>query len=140
MERQAPMPDSTMDEMKEELAKLVAAQAAEDVWTTPAMEEKLRIKALGTKLAKTGDPKAQLFVVEQARLCKHIATAGDLASTLVFPGVLTTAKRTLNDCAREGLSPELLRRRRSKRSSAVVVRGELADVKASLRPFGGLSA
>ena len=87
-----PYADSTMDEMKEELAKLVAEQAAEGVWTTPAIEEKLRIKALGTKLAKTGDPRRS-FVIEQARRCKHIATAGDLASTLVSPACSPSQSR-----------------------------------------------
>src|SRR5580700_4451421 len=71
-----------IEKAKEELAKLVAAQPAEDVWTTPAMEEKLRIRALGKQLAKTGDREAQRFVAEQARLCKHVNTAGDLALAL----------------------------------------------------------
>jgi predicted transcriptional regulator of viral defense system len=51
----------------------------------------------------------------------------------------TNPRRTLNDCARAGLSPELLQQaahqglRRS-----LVTRSELRDVKDALEPFGGL--
>jgi hypothetical protein len=76
------MDATAMKEAKEELAKLVAAQAAEDVWTTPAMNEKIRIEKLARQLAKTGDPEAQRFVAEQVTLCKHVNTAGDMARAL----------------------------------------------------------
>ncbi len=53
---------------------------------------------------------------------------------------ITSVQRTLNDCAREDLSPELLRQAaRQAVRRGLVARSALADVKASLRPFGGLS-
>jgi predicted transcriptional regulator of viral defense system len=54
---------------------------------------------------------------------------------------LTTVPRTLRDCALTGLSPDLLRQAaRQALRRGLVVRDELAEVRASLRPFGGLSA
>jgi hypothetical protein len=79
------MDAQSIEQAKEGLAKLVAAQPAEDVWTTPAMEEKLRIKALATQLAKSGDREAQRFVAHQVSLCTHLTTAGEMAFTLIFP-------------------------------------------------------
>jgi predicted transcriptional regulator of viral defense system len=56
------------------------------------------------------------------------------------PVPVTSVKRTLNDCAREGLSPELLRQAANQAlGRGLVVRSELPDVKASLKAFGGLS-
>jgi predicted transcriptional regulator of viral defense system len=55
------------------------------------------------------------------------------------PVPVTSVQRTLNDCARDGLSPELLRQAaRQALQRGLVTRESLADVKASLRPFGGL--
>jgi hypothetical protein len=51
---------------------------------------------------------------------------------------VTSVKRTLADCARDDLSPELLRAAaRQALQRGAVVAGDLAEVKASLRPFGG---
>jgi len=53
----------------------------------------------------------------------------------------TSPRRTLNDCAREGLSPELLRQAaRQALRRGLVVKGELTDVEEALEPFGGLAA
>jgi hypothetical protein len=55
------------------------------------------------------------------------------------PIPVTSVRRTLNDCAREGLSPELLRQAAKQAlQRGLVAREDLVDVKASLRPFGGL--
>lgn len=53
----------------------------------------------------------------------------------------TNARRSLNDCAREGLSPELLRHAALQAlRRGLVVKGELNDVEVALVPFGGLAA
>lgn len=59
-----------------------------------------------------------------------------------FGGVPTTsARRSLNDCARAGLSPDLLRQgARQALRRGLVTMAELADVQAALAPFGGLEA
>ena len=55
------------------------------------------------------------------------------------PVPATSASRTLNDCAREGLSPELLRQAASQAlHRGLVTRSELAHVETALAPFGGL--
>jgi predicted transcriptional regulator of viral defense system len=52
----------------------------------------------------------------------------------------TNPRRSLNDCAREGLSPELLRRAAQQAlRRGLVTEPELGDVEAALRPFGGLA-
>lgn len=57
------------------------------------------------------------------------------------PVPITSVRRTLNDCARDGLSPELLAQAAKQAlQRGLVVRAELPDVKASLKPFGGLRA
>ncbi|MCC6999855.1 MAG: type IV toxin-antitoxin system AbiEi family antitoxin domain-containing protein [Deltaproteobacteria bacterium] len=49
--------------------------------------------------------------------------------------------RSLNDCAREGLSPELLgQAARQALRRGLATRAELADVEAALAPVGGLAA
>jgi len=51
----------------------------------------------------------------------------------------TSASRTLNDCAKIGLSPELLRQAAQQAlRRGLVTRGGLADVETALLPFGGL--
>jgi predicted transcriptional regulator of viral defense system len=71
----------------------------------------------------------------------HHADVPKQDRTWFGPVPVTTVKRTLNDCAREGLSPELLRQATKQAlERGLVVRSELAEVKASLKPFGGLSA
>ncbi len=54
---------------------------------------------------------------------------------------VTTAGRTLDDCATAGLSPELLRQAaRQALGRGIVTRRELRVVERALRPFGGLAA
>ena len=51
----------------------------------------------------------------------------------------TKAARTLNDCARTGLSPELLRAAtRQALRRQPVTKSELSDVNKALKPFGGI--
>ena len=59
-----------------------------------------------------------------------------------FSAVPTTnPKRSLNDCARAGLSPELLRQAAQQAlRRGLVTKSELGDVVAALKPFGGLAA
>ena len=53
----------------------------------------------------------------------------------------TNARRSLNDCAREGLSPELLRQAAQQAlRRGLVTKGELGDVETALQPYGGLAA
>jgi predicted transcriptional regulator of viral defense system len=53
----------------------------------------------------------------------------------------TGPRRTLEDCARDGLSPELLRQAAKQAlERGLVRRSELAEVRRALKPFGGLAA
>ncbi len=53
----------------------------------------------------------------------------------------TQPRRTLDDCARDGLSPELLRQAAQQAlRRGLVTKAELSSVKAALKPFGGLAA
>ena len=53
----------------------------------------------------------------------------------------TSAGRTLNDCAKGDLSPELLRQAAQQAiRRGLVTRKELGDVEVSLAPFGGIAA
>ena len=53
----------------------------------------------------------------------------------------TNPRRSLNDCAREGLSPELLRQAAHQAlRRGLVAKAELGDVEEALGPFGGLAA
>jgi predicted transcriptional regulator of viral defense system len=57
------------------------------------------------------------------------------------PVPTTNPRRSLNDCAREGLSPELLRRAAQQAlHRGLVTQAELGDVEVALEPFGGLAA
>lgn len=57
------------------------------------------------------------------------------------PVPATSARRTLSDCAKSGLSPELLRQAaRQALGRGLVARSELGDVEAALEPFGGLAS
>jgi predicted transcriptional regulator of viral defense system len=72
-------------------------------------------------------------------LILHYAEVPKAERSWFGPVPVTSVQRTLNDCAREGLSPELLRQAAKQAlQRGVVVRDELADVRASLKPFGGL--
>jgi predicted transcriptional regulator of viral defense system len=74
-------------------------------------------------------------------LILHHADLSKRDRTWFGPVPVTSVKRTLSDCAREGLSPELLRQAaRQALQRGVVVRGDLGDVRAALKPFGGLPA
>jgi hypothetical protein len=54
---------------------------------------------------------------------------------------VTNPRRTLNDCARAGLSPELLGRAAQQAlRRGIVTMSELGAVEAALDPFGGLAA
>lgn len=59
-----------------------------------------------------------------------------------FGAVPTTgARRSLSDCAHEGLSPELLRQAAQQAlRRGLVTKAELGDVEEALEPFGGLAA
>ena len=64
---------------------------------------------------------------------------GDRAWSGAVP--VTTPRRTLSDCARAALSPELLRgAAREALRRGLVGRTELSDVETALAPFGGLAA
>lgn len=53
----------------------------------------------------------------------------------------TNPSRSLNDCAREGLSPALLRQAAQQAlRRGLVTNAELVDVEAALQPFGGIAA
>lgn len=53
----------------------------------------------------------------------------------------TSPQRTLNDCARDALSPELLRRAAQQAlRRGLVTPAELGEVQKALEPFGGLAA
>ena len=53
----------------------------------------------------------------------------------------TNPRRSLNDCGREGLSPDLLLQAAHQAiRRGLVARAELRDVEAALKPFGGLGA
>jgi predicted transcriptional regulator of viral defense system len=53
----------------------------------------------------------------------------------------TNPRRTLNDCARAGLSPELLRQAAQQAlRRGLVAKAELGDVEQALAPFGGIAA
>ena len=53
----------------------------------------------------------------------------------------TNPRRSLNDCARQGMSPELLRLAAQQAlRRGLVIQSDLGDVEEALRPFGGLAA
>jgi predicted transcriptional regulator of viral defense system len=57
------------------------------------------------------------------------------------PVPTTNPRRTLNDCAQDGLSPELLQQAAQQAlRRGLVVKSELADVETALAPFGGIAA
>jgi predicted transcriptional regulator of viral defense system len=52
---------------------------------------------------------------------------------------VTSTTRTLNDCAFEGLSPDLLRQATKQAlTRGLVTKAELSDVEKTLKPFGGI--
>jgi predicted transcriptional regulator of viral defense system len=57
------------------------------------------------------------------------------------PVPATSPRRTLSDCARESLSPEILRQAAQQAlRRGLLTKADLSDVERALRPFGGLSA
>jgi predicted transcriptional regulator of viral defense system len=53
---------------------------------------------------------------------------------------VTSTRRTLNDCALAGLSPDLLRQATKQAlARGLVTKAELADVEKTLKPFGGIT-
>jgi hypothetical protein len=57
------------------------------------------------------------------------------------PVPATNVGRTLNDCARAGLSPELLKQAAKQAlHRGLVSKAEIGAVKKALAPFGGLAA
>jgi predicted transcriptional regulator of viral defense system len=74
-------------------------------------------------------------------LVLHHADIPKAERTWFGPVPVTSVRRTLRDCALAALSPEMLRHA-SKQAlqRGLVTRADLADVRASLKAFGGLSA
>lgn len=65
--------------------------------------------------------------------------AGD--RTWFGPVPTTTPRRSLNDCARYGLSPELLHQAAQQAlRRGITTKADLGDVEAALEPYGGLAA
>jgi len=71
----------------------------------------------------------------------HHADVAPAERSWFGPVPATSAGRTLSDCARSGLSPELLRQAvQQALRRGLVTRRELADVETALASFGGLAA
>jgi predicted transcriptional regulator of viral defense system len=76
-----------------------------------------------------------------AELILHHADVPREDRTWFGPVPTTNPRRSLNDCAREGLSPELLREAAHQAlQRGLVTHAELGDVEVALGPFGGLAA
>jgi len=77
----------------------------------------------------------------QAGVVLHHADVPPEDRSWFGPLPATNARRSLNDCAREALSPDLLRQAaRQALGRGLVTNAELAQVEAALEPFGGLAA
>ena len=84
--------------------------------------------------------KARRFRVPQG-VVLHYADIDTGQRTWSGPVPITSVSRTLNDLARSGLSPELLRQASQQAlRRGVTTRGELAEVEQALEPFGGIDA
>ena len=71
----------------------------------------------------------------------HHADIAPTQRTWAGPIPITSVSRTLNDLAKDGLSPELLRQAaRQALRRGLTTRAELVDVEHALAPFGGLAA
>jgi predicted transcriptional regulator of viral defense system len=71
----------------------------------------------------------------------HHADVGTEERAWVGAVPVTSPRRTLSDCAKAGLSPELLKQAALQAlRRGLVTRAELGDVKRALAPFGGLGA
>jgi predicted transcriptional regulator of viral defense system len=72
-------------------------------------------------------------------LVLHHADVSTQDRAWLGPVPITSVKRTLNDCARDGLSPELLRQAtKDALRRGLVVRADLPDVRSALKAYGGL--
>lgn len=71
----------------------------------------------------------------------HHADIAPEDRTWFGPVPVTSPRRSLNDCARDGLSPDLLQAAvRQALRRGLVTEGELGAVAAALGPYGGISA
>src|SRR5512146_243229 len=78
------------------------------------------------------------FRVPKGIVLHHAGVARD-ERTWVGAVPVTAVRRTLNDCALAGLSPDLLRQAaRQAVARGLVARSELAEVEMTLMPFGGI--
>lgn len=69
----------------------------------------------------------------------HYADVGAVDRAWYGSVPVTSVRLTLNDCARDGLSPDLLlQATRQALRRGLVVKTDLADVAAALTPFGGM--
>ncbi|MBM4063000.1 MAG: hypothetical protein FJ265_18180 [Planctomycetes bacterium] len=76
-----------------------------------------------------------------ADLALHHADVSPEDRTWIGAVPVTNPRRTLNDCAREDLSPELLRQAAQQAlSRGLATVAQLGDVEEALRPFGGFAA
>lgn len=70
----------------------------------------------------------------------HYADVAPEERTWFGPVPATSTGRTLSDCAKDGLSPELLRQAAQQTlRRGLVARSDLADVEIALKPFEGLT-
>lgn len=71
----------------------------------------------------------------------HYASVPNRDRTWAGPVPITSPRRTLADCAKERISPDLLREAAAQAlRRGVVTRGDLREVAVALEPFGGLAA
>ena len=76
-----------------------------------------------------------------AGIVLHYADVPSGDRTWFGPVPVTVPRRSLNDCAREGLSPDLLRQAAQQAlRRGLVTRTEIRDVEGALKPFGGIAA
>jgi predicted transcriptional regulator of viral defense system len=70
----------------------------------------------------------------------HHADVAPRERSWVGPVSVTSPRRTLNDCAHIGLSPDLLRQAAKQAlTRGLVTKAELSEVQKALKPFGGLT-
>lgn len=68
----------------------------------------------------------------------HYADLLDSERHWVGPVRVTSPSRTLDDCARSSLTPDLMRQAAQQALHRGMVRGSLPEVEEALKPFGGL--
>jgi predicted transcriptional regulator of viral defense system len=79
--------------------------------------------------------------VAPAVVVKHYGAVEDRARAWHGAVPVTSVGRTLNDCATEGVAPDVLQHAAAQAlRRGLVTRHELVAVDAALRPFGGLAA